>query len=104
MPKMIAPHGASWRGRALAAGEEIDVTDAEAFQLAAHGFTLAEGSIDSRRDIVADVATMPRKDLLKFLGGRRAGNLFRKPTDELRRLAEKVLVGQSIAEVRDDEG
>ena len=90
MPKLRAPHGASWRGRALAPGEEIDVGDAEAFQLSAHGFTLVEAPVDRRRDAAADLATLSRKDLIKRLGGRGLGNLFRKSTGELRALAMGV--------------
>lgn len=101
MPKMIAPHGASWRGRALAAGETLDVTDAEAFQLAAHGFVLAEEAIDPAWDAEADVAALSRKDLLKLLRGQGWGNIFVKSTDELRTLAAKVLGAAPKMEARD---
>src|SRR5271154_3003667 len=103
MPKLIAPHGASWRGRALDAGQIIDVSDAEALQLVAHGFTGAVGftgpaDVPSASDpsgtadadkMSAVPVTVPaaRKDLLKLLKGRRLGNLFVKSTDELRALA-----------------
>lgn len=87
MPKLIAPHGASWRGRALGAGEIIDVSDAEALQLMAHGFT---------------GTAVPRKDLLKLLKGRGLGNLFVKSTDELRALAAVVLAGEAIMEANHD--
>jgi hypothetical protein len=38
MPKLIAPHGASWRGRALAAHECVDAKECEVPELLAHGF------------------------------------------------------------------
>ncbi|HUO92563.1 MAG TPA: hypothetical protein VMU22_06565 [Rhizomicrobium sp.] len=144
MPKLIAPHGASWRGRALAPGETLDVTDAEAFHLAAHGFRQVEedapstderdftGTADvpsaSRTSGSADAGKMsavpgmsaaalpeaadaggtpalpvelPRKDLLKLLKGRGLGNLFVKPTEELRALAAIVLAGEKLAEAYD---
>jgi len=104
MPKMTTPHGASWRGRMLAPGETIEVGDAEAFQLAAHGFVLAEGTIDPARDAVADVSAMSRKDLLKFLGGRGLGNLFRKPTEELHALAVDIQIGKLHAPREPEDG
>jgi hypothetical protein len=94
MPKMTTPHGASWRGLVLAPGETIEVSDAEAFQLAAHGFVLAETPINAVRDARADIAEMARPALLRFLGGRGLGNLFRKPTEELRALAIDICDGK----------
>ena len=38
MPKLVAPHEASWRGRKVAAGKIIDVSADEARELRAHGF------------------------------------------------------------------
>ena len=137
MPKLIAPHGASWRGRALAASDVIEVSDAEAVQLVAHGFVLApdEQNFTGTADILSasalpkrpgadgtsavpvtstvpvvssipaaanhDINTLPRKDLLKLLGGRGLGKLFGKPTDELRALAAIVLAGDALAEAND---
>ena len=121
MPKLIAPHGASWRGRALAAGDIIDVSDAEALQLTAHGFRKVEQDFTGTADILsasvgperadADGTSavpvkssspaapeLPRKDLLKLLKGRGLGNLFVKSTDELRALAAVVLAGEAIVE------
>lgn len=51
MPKLIAPHGASWRGRALAAGEIIDVSDAEVAALTAHGFRPVEQDSTGTADV-----------------------------------------------------
>ena len=104
MPKMTTPHGASWRGRMLAPGEMIEVSDAEAFQLAAHGFVLADAKIDPARDAVADVSAMSRKDLIKFLGRRGLGNLFRKPTEELHALAVDIDAGKLHAPKELDHG
>ena len=110
MPKLIAPHGASWRGRALDAGEIIDVSDAEALQLAAHGFAGTadvpsasglSGNADADGTSAVPVTStvpLPRKDLLKLLKGRSLGNLFVKSTEELRALAAVVLAGEAIME------
>ena len=127
MPKLIAPHGASWRGRALGAGEIIDVSDAEARQLASHGFRKVEEASTEEQDFTgtADIlsasvsphdaggtsavpveSSIPakaefvpaRKDLLKLLKGRGLGNLFVKSTEELRALAAVVLAGDAIVE------
>jgi hypothetical protein len=117
MPKLIAPHGASWRGRALGAGDIIDVSDAEALQLASHGFRKVEQDSTGTADVTrtADVPSasdlsgntdadkmsavpVPRKDLLKLLKGRGLGNLFVKSTEELRALAAVVLAGEAIVE------
>jgi hypothetical protein len=121
MPKLIAPHGASWRGRALGAGDIIDMSDAEALQLASHGFRKVEQDSTRTADITgtADVPSasglsgntdadkmsavpvtvpVPRKDLLKLLKGRGLGNLFVKSTEELRALAAVVLAGEAIVE------
>jgi hypothetical protein len=121
MPKLIAPHGASWRGHALAAGEIIDVSDMEALQLTAHGFRKVEQDFTGTADILsAAVPTersdadgtsavpvkssspatpeLSRKDLLKLLKGRGLGNLFVKSTEELRALAAVVLAGEAIVE------
>ena len=137
MPKLIAPCGASWRGRALAAGDVIDVSDAEAASLAAHGFRKPEpcpkeqdftGTADilsatvpmerpnadgtsavpvessglERSQSVSDTAKLARKDLLKLLKGRGLGNLFVKPTEELRALAAITLAGEKLAEADHD--
>jgi hypothetical protein len=113
MPKLIAPHGASWRGRALDAGEIIDVSDAEALQLAAHGFTgtadvpsasgLSGNAYADKMSAVPVTSTVPvpRKDLLKALKGRGLGNLFVKSTEELRALAAVVLAGERMVEAGD---
>jgi hypothetical protein len=113
MPKMLAPHGASWRGRVLAAGDIIDVSDVEAFQLGVHGFTLIEDSGADDSDIgergesasaAPDFATMARKNLLKFLGGRGLGNLFPRPTEELRALAIDICDGKLHAPKEPEDG
>ena len=119
MPKLIAPHGASWRGRALVASEIIDVSDAEALQLASHGFrkvaqestgatgtagvpSALSGNADAdKMSAVPVTVPVPRKDLLKLLKGRGLGNLFVKSTEELRALAAVVLAGEAIVEADD---
>jgi hypothetical protein len=122
MPKLIAPHGASWRGRALDAGEIIDVSDAEVAALTAHGFRPVEQDSTGTADILSASALperpkadgtsavpvkssspekageLPRKDLLKLLKGRGLGNLFVKSTEELRALAAVVLAGEAMVE------
>jgi len=62
MPKLIAPHGASWRGRALGPGEIIDVSDAEALQLTAHGFRKVEQDYTGTADILSASALPERSD------------------------------------------
>lgn len=101
MPKMIASHDASWRGRAILAGNVVDVSDAEAAQLAAHGFRETEeaGSSDA-----GSLDNLSRKALLQMLRGRGAGNLLIKQTDELRQLARKVRAGEPIAVERERSG
>jgi hypothetical protein len=121
MPKLIAPHGASWRGRALDAGDIIDVAESEAAALTAHGFREVEqdstgtagvtGTVDvpsasglsgntdaDKMSAVPVTVPVPRKDLLKLLKGRGLGNLFVKSTEELRALAAVVLAGEAIVE------
>lgn len=108
MPKLRAPHGASWRGRALVAGEIVEVGDAEAAQLAVHGFTLVQetacdDAVEPAGDAAPDIAAMARKDLLKFLGGRGLGNLFRAKTEDLRALAARV-AADAAGQENDDHG
>ncbi len=38
MPKLVAPHEASWRGRKVAIGKIVDVSTDDARELRAHGF------------------------------------------------------------------
>jgi hypothetical protein len=97
MPKLIAPHDTSWRGRAVAGGEAIDVAEADIAELIAHGFRAAENESKGERSQDDDLATLSRKELLKRLRGRGAGNILVLPTEELRKLAAKILV-----EARDD--
>lgn len=105
MPKISASHDASWKGRSVAAGEIVEVSEAEAVQLAAHGFREIEEASPDETD-ADNTDDLSRKELLKILRGKGAGNLLIKPTEELRRLARKVLAGQSITleKKRPDDG
>lgn len=86
MLKMSAPHPASWRGRAIAAGEAIDVPENAAAELAAHGFR-EKGDVAPAQSADDDIDALPRKELLKRLRGKGLGNLFVLGNDELRALA-----------------
>ena len=96
MPKLIAPHGASWRGRALAAWEIVDADDGDVRELLAHGFRELPGTADvpsascQRPDADGTSAvpgTLSRNELIRLLRGKGV-NLF-VSTDALRALAAK---------------
>src|ERR1700733_1622513 len=93
MPKLAAPHAASWRGRAIAAGEAIDVEEFEAKALRAHGFRDVPASSNNAvlNNTAPDLESLTRKQLLKLLRGRGAGNVFVMSNPELRAAAAKVL-------------
>jgi hypothetical protein len=93
MPKLAAPHAASWRGRAIAFGEAVDVEELEAVALRAHGFRDAPTSGKSPLvpEPAPDLESLTRKQLLKLLRGKGAGNVFVMSNPELRAAAAKVL-------------
>ncbi len=94
MPKMIALHDAAWRGRTIAHGDVLDVSDACVAELAAHGFV--EAGESAQCGDATDVAALSRRELLRLVRGRGAGNVMVLPTGELRKLAAKVLAGETI--------
>lgn len=89
MPKLTAPHPASWRGSVLDIAEDgtVDVPDEAARELAAHGF---RADVPGVQDALAPVAAMSRKDLIAFIRENGGGNAITLSNDALREAAMKI--------------
>jgi hypothetical protein len=89
MPKMMAPHGAAWRGRALdiAPDGTVDVPDDAVAELAAHGFR----AIEDKASDAGDVASLSRKELIAFIREHGGGNAVTLSNDALRTAARAIL-------------
>jgi hypothetical protein len=91
MPKMMAPHGAAWRGRALdiAPDGTVDVPDDAVAELAAHGFRVIENATPEADE--ARVASLSRKQLIALIREHGGGNAVTLSNDALRAAARALL-------------
>lgn len=88
MPKLIAPHPATWRGRALeiAGDGTVEVPDEAVDELAAHGIRTIEDVSEAKTPIAA----MSRKELIAFIRENGGGNAVTRSNAALREAAEKI--------------
>ena len=89
MPKLTAPHPASWRGFVLDIAEDgtVDVPDEAASELAAHGFRALPPEMQSA---LVPIAAMSRKALIAFVRAHGGGNAITLSNDALREAAAKI--------------
>ncbi|MGB8366347.1 MAG: hypothetical protein ACLQUZ_05485 [Rhizomicrobium sp.] len=89
MPKLTAPHRASWRGCVLDIAEDgtVEVSDDAASELAAHGFRAKNPEAQGAR---VPVAAMSRKELIAFIRVRGGGNPITLSNDALREAVVKI--------------